>query len=55
MRVVIPIESVDQAAADLIRLGTDAEVLEPLELRNRLVETRRLADLYGEQRAVRKV
>jgi predicted DNA-binding transcriptional regulator YafY len=48
VRVVIPIESVDQAAAELIRLGTDAEVLEPAELRSRIAETaRRLTDLYG--------
>jgi len=39
--------SVDQATADLMRLGTDAEVLEPSELRSRIAETaRRLADLY---------
>lgn len=37
--MVIPIETVDQAAADLIRLGTDAEILEPLELRQRIAET----------------
>lgn len=46
--VVIPIESVDQAAADLIRLGTDAEVLQPLELRHRIAQTARsLIQLYG--------
>jgi predicted DNA-binding transcriptional regulator YafY len=37
-RVVVPIERVDQAAADLIRLGTDVEVLEPEELRERIGE-----------------
>ena len=48
VRVVIPIESIDQAAADLIRLGTDAEVLEPAELRWRIAETaRELSRLYG--------
>lgn len=41
VRVVIPIESVDQAAADLMRLGTDAEVFEPAELRHRIAEAAR--------------
>jgi predicted DNA-binding transcriptional regulator YafY len=46
-RVVIPIESVDQAATDLIRLGADAEVLEPLELRCRIAEiARELSHVY---------
>jgi predicted DNA-binding transcriptional regulator YafY len=45
--VAIPIESIDQAAADLIRLGTDAEVLEPAELRHRIADiARQLTDLY---------
>jgi predicted DNA-binding transcriptional regulator YafY len=39
VRVVIPIETIDQAAADLIRLGADAEVLEPPELRDRMAAT----------------
>jgi predicted DNA-binding transcriptional regulator YafY len=48
VKVVIPIESVDQAAADLFRLGTDVEVLEPTELRRRIADTaRQLIDLYG--------
>jgi len=48
VRVVIPIESVDQAAAELIRLGTDAEVLEPPELRRRIAETANgLSRLYS--------
>jgi predicted DNA-binding transcriptional regulator YafY len=48
VEVVIPIESVDHAAADLIRLGTDVEVLEPTELRRRIADTaRQLIDLYG--------
>lgn len=51
VRVVVPIESVDQAAADLIRLGTDAEVLEPPELRCRIAQTaRELSRLYGRRR-----
>jgi predicted DNA-binding transcriptional regulator YafY len=49
--VVIPIEAVDQTAADLIRLGADAEVLEPLELRRRIAEmVRDLSRLYGDAR-----
>lgn len=45
---VIPIESVEHALHDLLRFGPDAEVLEPPELRERLVEaTRGLARLYG--------
>jgi len=49
VNVVIPIETIDQTSADLMRLGTDAEVVEPLELRRRIAQTaRRLADLYSE-------
>jgi predicted DNA-binding transcriptional regulator YafY len=44
VRVVIPIEAINQAAADLMRLGADAEVLEPLELRRRIAECAR--DLF---------
>jgi predicted DNA-binding transcriptional regulator YafY len=45
--VVIPIESVEHAAADLLRLGTDAEVLQPPELRRRIGElARELFHLY---------
>ena len=36
---VIPIESVQHATGELLRLGTDAEVLAPTELRERIVET----------------
>jgi predicted DNA-binding transcriptional regulator YafY len=51
IRVVIPIEAVDQTAADLIRLGADAEVLEPLELRHRIAEMAcDLSRLYGDAR-----
>ncbi|HLJ21278.1 MAG TPA: WYL domain-containing protein, partial [Stellaceae bacterium] len=35
-RVSIPIESPEQAAADLLRLGTEVEVLEPAALRRRI-------------------
>ena len=38
-QVVLPIESLAQATADVMRLGADAEVLEPLELRERLIQT----------------
>jgi predicted DNA-binding transcriptional regulator YafY len=48
VRVVIPIESIDQAAADLIRLGTEVEVLDPPELRRRIAETAHmLSRVYG--------
>ncbi|HEX8728395.1 MAG TPA: YafY family protein [Ktedonobacterales bacterium] len=35
----IPIESIQHATGDLLRLGADAEVLEPPELRARIAET----------------
>jgi predicted DNA-binding transcriptional regulator YafY len=38
-QVVLPIESLAQACADVMRLGADAEVLAPRELCERLVET----------------
>jgi predicted DNA-binding transcriptional regulator YafY len=47
-RLVIPIESIDHAAHELIKLGAEAEVLAPAPLRERLGETaRRLAALYA--------
>jgi predicted DNA-binding transcriptional regulator YafY len=53
VRVVIPIERSQQAAADLIRLGLDVEVLEPLELRDRLVELAgEVLRLYGRRETV---
>ena len=52
VRVVIPIESIEQATADLIRLGAEAEVLEPSELRCHIAETARaLSQLYGKRNA----
>ena len=46
-RATIPIESVEQAAADLIRLGTEIEVLEPAALRQRIADLARdVAHLY---------
>jgi len=48
MRLVIPIESIDHAAQELVRLGAEAEVLAPAPLRARLGETAsRLAALYA--------
>jgi predicted DNA-binding transcriptional regulator YafY len=37
-RVTIPIESIEQAASELLRLGTDVEVLEPAALRQRIAD-----------------
>ena len=46
--VSVPIESVDHAAADFLRLGVEAQVLEPPELRERMRQTAaRLAGLYA--------
>lgn len=46
-RLAIPIESVDQASAELLKLGAEVEVLEPGTLRERLSEiARRFAALY---------
>jgi predicted DNA-binding transcriptional regulator YafY len=48
MRVTIPIESVEDAARELLRLGPEGEVLKPPELREKLQETaNRLAALYA--------
>lgn len=48
VRVVLPIESVEHALTELIRLGADAEVLAPQELRERFAQTARaLAATYG--------
>lgn len=47
VRVTIPIESIDQAAVDLLRLGLDAEVLKPVALRRRLAKAaREIVRLY---------
>jgi predicted DNA-binding transcriptional regulator YafY len=48
----VPIESVDHAHGEFLRLGTDIEVLEPLELRERIARTAAgLAERYGNGRA----
>ena len=47
--VVVPIESIDHAAADFLRLGVEAQVLEPPALRERLRRTAtELAALYAD-------
>lgn len=44
----VPIESLDHAHAEFLRLGTDIEVLEPRELRTRMADTvTELARRYG--------
>jgi predicted DNA-binding transcriptional regulator YafY len=47
-RATVPIESVDHAHAEFLRLGTGIEVLEPPELRARIARTvAELAERYG--------
>lgn len=47
LRVTLPIESVEHAAVELLRLGAEAEVLEPPMLRERMARTAAaLAQLY---------
>jgi predicted DNA-binding transcriptional regulator YafY len=41
VQITLPIESIEQAAIDLLHLGTEAEVLKPTELRRRLATTAR--------------
>jgi predicted DNA-binding transcriptional regulator YafY len=51
VRVVIPIERIDHAAGELIRLGVDVETLEPQELRDRIAEMARdVSRLYRRRR-----
>jgi predicted DNA-binding transcriptional regulator YafY len=48
VRITIPVESLDQAAIDLLLLGTEAEVLKPNELRRRVASAARaMARLNG--------
>jgi len=47
-RLTIPIESVDHAALELMRLGPECEALEPKELRERISErAKKIAALYA--------
>nr|WP_222109040.1 YafY family protein [Streptomyces cupreus] len=47
-RVTVPIESVDHAHGEFLRLGTDVEVLQPVELREKIARTvAELAEKYG--------
>lgn len=46
--LTVPIESIDHAAVELMRLGAEAEVLAPPELREAMADAcRRMATLYG--------
>jgi hypothetical protein len=48
--VTIPIESIPHAAAQVLRLGAQAEVLKPAALRRELLErTEAVAALYREK------
>ncbi|HEX7607541.1 MAG TPA: YafY family protein [Usitatibacter sp.] len=48
VRVTIPIESVEHAARELLRLGAEGEAIEPRELRVRLAQSaKRMARLYA--------
>lgn len=48
VRTVIPIESVWHAHAELMRFGSDVEVLEPAELRERMAASARaVLKIYG--------
>jgi predicted DNA-binding transcriptional regulator YafY len=47
-KVTIPIESIDQAAWDMLKLGSEAEVLKPVTLRRRVAQAARdVARLNG--------
>ncbi|MGX1565572.1 helix-turn-helix transcriptional regulator [Streptomyces sp. NPDC055506] len=51
-RATVPIESVEHAHAEFLRLGTAIEVLAPEELRSRIARTvAELAERYGNSRA----
>lgn len=48
IQATVPIESIDHAHAEFLRLGTDIEVLAPAELRERIARTAaELAERYG--------
>ncbi len=56
VRVVVPVESIEQAAADLVRLGPDVEVLEPPILRREMARTaRQLLRLYRRPAATKAI
>ena len=47
-RITIPIESIEHAASDMLKLGGEAEVLKPVALRRRVARTARdVAELNG--------
>jgi predicted DNA-binding transcriptional regulator YafY len=47
VRVTIPIETVKHASGELLKLGVDAQVVEPAELRDRMRQmTQAMAALY---------
>jgi predicted DNA-binding transcriptional regulator YafY len=47
-RVTIPIESIEHAAGEVLKLGAEAEVLAPIELRRRMAEiTAELGGIYA--------
>ncbi|GGT19433.1 transcriptional regulator [Nonomuraea spiralis] len=51
-QVTVPIESIDQAVSEFLRLGADVEVLAPASLRDRLTQTlTALTRIYGMARA----
>jgi predicted DNA-binding transcriptional regulator YafY len=48
LRVTIPIESVEHAARELLRLGAEAEARTPVELRKQMRATAtRLGEIYS--------
>jgi predicted DNA-binding transcriptional regulator YafY len=48
VQVTIAYEDLDMAAIELLRLGSDVEVVEPLELRERMAATARaMVDRYA--------
>jgi predicted DNA-binding transcriptional regulator YafY len=50
IRITIPIESVDMAANDLLRIGAECEVLQPAELRKRIAEAaEKMMALYASE------
>ncbi|MGW7268749.1 helix-turn-helix transcriptional regulator [Streptomyces sp. NPDC054842] len=54
LRAVVPVESVERAHDEFLGLGTDIEVLEPTELRDRIAHTvRALAERYANSGAPR--